>query len=198
MWKRIIIYQTCQKYAQICSCIKKLTMNLIASLKTSIHVLKDTQHTQLHFRFGSFPRSIFFNFLDMTFHVFSPQHNVEGLRLSWPWPCLPSLLDFPFLDPLGKTAGVVFVRTPFWALLTGLFFEFSYKNHRKSPNMCFFLICLPTGWRLLLTPGMWMGGGPFGTIWGSFQDHFEFILGPPCQTQLCFSTKKNFAWNGTY
>ena len=48
-----------------------------------------------------------------------PQHNVEGLLFSWPWPCLSSLLDFPFLDPLRKTAAVVFVMFS-WELLPSL------------------------------------------------------------------------------
>ena len=38
-----------------------------------------------------------------------PQHNVEGLLFSWPWTCLSSLLNFLFLNPLGKTAAVVFL-----------------------------------------------------------------------------------------
>ena len=43
--------------------------------------------------------------------VYFPQHNVEGLLLSWSWPCSSSLLDFLFLAPLGKTAAVVKINT---------------------------------------------------------------------------------------
>ena len=72
----------------------------------------------------------------MFFHVFLkalicwwlfdlfPQHNVEGILSSWPWPWLSSLLDFLFLDTLWKTAVVVFVLFSYWPFLKppGLFF----------------------------------------------------------------------------
>ena len=64
--------------------------------------------------------------------------------------------------------------------------------------MCFFLICLPPGRRLLLTPGMGMGGG-IGTIWDHFRIilrpfwiHFRTILGPPMPTNYVFQPKINF------
>ena len=47
---------------------------------------------------------------------FFPQHNVEGLLFSWLWPCLSSLLDFLFWDPLGKRP--LFFLRPFRQYLT--------------------------------------------------------------------------------
>ena len=94
-----------------------------------------------------------------------PQYNVEGLLLSWPSSCLSSLLDFLFLDPLGKTAAIVFVILPpdpfrkhncliqmidnhqtcFWFLmlspLAGDLFDFLHKSDRRSSNIYFVLIC---------------------------------------------------------
>ena len=39
--------------------------------------------------------AVYFRYFDF----FSPQHNVEGLLFSWPWPCLSSLSDFVFGTP---------------------------------------------------------------------------------------------------
>ena len=62
--------------------------------------------------------------------------------------------------------------------------------------MCFFIICLPPGRLLFLTPGMGMGGG--GTIWdnvgnllGTFWIHFRTMLGHICNKYM-FSTKITF------
>ena len=72
------------------------------------------------------------------------QHNVEGLLFSWPWPCLSSLLDFLFLNPLGKTVAIVFVfcscflaENPFLSPLVGILFGFfSYKSKKVIKNIC--------------------------------------------------------------
>ena len=56
-----------------------------------------------------FVENIFSYFVLFAYFDTFPQHNVEGLLLSWPLPCLSSLSDFLFVYPLGKTAAVVFV-----------------------------------------------------------------------------------------
>ena len=61
----------------------------------------------------SYYTTIFFYIF--TFFTFFPQLNVVGLLFSWPWPCLSSLLDFLFLDPLGETAAVVFAFFPIFS-----------------------------------------------------------------------------------
>ena len=50
--------------------------------------------------------------------------------------------------------------------------------------MCVFSICLPPGRRLLLTPGMGMGGGQLGTL----LDHFR----TPMPKNNVFQPKINF------
>ena len=109
---------------------------------------------------------------------FCPQHSIEGLLFCWPWSFLLSLLDFLFLDPLSKTATLVFVRTPldirkYWTFL----FSFLIQMMGNRQNCIFCLFFAPPGRRLLLTPGMGMwvgGGGPLGTIW----DNFTTIVSP--------------------
>ena len=82
------------------------------------------------------------------FLILFPQLNVVGLLFSWPWPCLSSLLDFLFLDPLGKTAAIVFVllsweplppltlnRDPFFPrrfLLHNDIFSFLHSSGQKN------------------------------------------------------------------
>ena len=41
---------------------------------------------------------------------------------------------------------------------------FLNSNHRKSAKILLFLVCLPPGRSLLLTPGMGMGGNQWGPI----------------------------------
>ena len=55
---------------------------------------------------------------------------------------------------------------------------FLSKNHRKSSDVCFPLICLPPGWRLLLTPGMWMGqiGTNIGSIHHPIYDFYWVFM----------------------
>ena len=58
------------------------------------------------------------------------QHNLEGLLFSWPWSCLLLLLDLLCLDPLGKRATMVFIRTALdirQYLTKGFFWTFFIK-----------------------------------------------------------------------
>ena len=73
-----------------------------------------------------------------------------------------------------------------------MFFDFFHWSDGKSSNMCFFLICLPPGRRLLLTSGMEMGGG---TIWGHLGScwiHFGIVLGPTMPPNYIFQPNINF------
>ena len=105
----------------------------------------------------------------------SPQHDVEGLLFSWPWPCLSSLLDLLFLDPLGKTAAVLVVLFGYWPLSSPVFFAFKiHTNHRNSSNMCFLLTFAPWQETFADAADEDGGGESFGIIW----DHFRSILCP--------------------
>ena len=78
------------------------------------------------------------------------------------------IVGFTFLDPLGETATIVFVRTPLdirQYLTKGPFLTFLIQIIGK--DQVFLFICLFPGRRLLLTQGMGMGGS-FGTILGLF------------------------------
>ena len=69
-----------------------------------------------------------------------------------------------FLDSLGKTATVVFVRNPLdikQHLTNGPGFYPFNKNHRKPSKLCFFLICLPETFA--------DAGDGEGTIWYNFE-----------------------------
>ena len=144
-----------------------------------------------------------FPFQDITFSktgnyfiedMISPSTYAEGLLFSWPWSCLPSLLNFLFLDPLGETATIVFVRAPLdikQYLTKECFLTFLIKTMETHQTFSFFFC--PPGKRLLLTPGMRIGL-EFRTILGPFEDHFRTPYAP----KFCFSINNKFPWNGTY
>ena len=78
------------------------------------------------------------------------------------------IAGFPLFGPPRENSYCRFATNPFLSPLAGYFFDFFHTNHRQSSKMFFLLICLPPGRRLLLAPGMGMGGGAFGTIWHHF------------------------------
>ena len=96
-----------------------------------------------------------------------PSTYVEGLVFSWPWPCLLSLLDFLFLDHLGKAAAIVFVLFSYGPLfeLPGMLFVWPFFIKIIETNQrCVFFKKIRRKGTLTLTPGMGMGmGGPFRT-----------------------------------
>ena len=109
--------------------------------------------------------------------LFFPQHNVESpgrdraCRHCW---------ISSFWTPSGKRR-LHFSRGPLFNPTGSTFFDF-HKHNKKCVCVC--LICLPPGRRLLLTPGMGMGG----TIW----DHLGTILGPLMPANSDFQPKKDF------
>ena len=72
---------------------------------------------------------------------------------------LVGIVGFPLFRPRRENGRCSFRGEPLLKSLAGYFFDFCHTNHRKSSNMCFFLIVLPPGRRLLLTPGLGMGKG---------------------------------------
>ena len=75
----------------------------------------------------------------------APSTYVEGFLFSWPRSCLSSFVDFIFLEPLGKTATIVFVtffrKTPLQIrqyLTKEHFLTFLIQMMGNSSTMCFF------------------------------------------------------------
>ena len=122
-----------------------------------------------------------------------PQHNVESIFFLLAVTVLVLIVGFPLFEPPrenGRCRFPTFNILYFLAtdlLLSPLvrtFLPFYIPFIENHQNICF-LICLPPGRRLLLTPGMGMGGGPFGTILGPFYD-------PLCTSPKKESTKNRF------
>ena len=80
-------------------------------------------------------------FINVCENYFFSQHNVEGLLFSWPWPCLSSLYDFLFLDP-------IIFPVAFWCfyMILLMFVMFLYD----FMNFCQIFVHFMVVWILLL------------------------------------------------
>ena len=61
-----------------------------------------------------------------------------------------------------------------WSI-NDIFLFVSLKSHRKTSKMCCFVICLPPGRKLLLAPGMGIGGNQSGPIIFPPPNRMEYI-----------------------